>query len=308
MQRFQQVITGARTVWDTLSFLQRHPLSSRAPRAAMARWLRWQVGSRLLPGEAVVPFVAGAKLVMRPGMTGATGNYYAGLHEFEDMAFVLHLLRPEDRFADIGANVGSYTVLASAVCGARTVSVEPVPATYADLVQNVRVNRLEERVEALNVGVGAQEGRVRFTTSLDAINHVLADGEHYAGPVAEVPLRTLDAIVQGAVPLACKIDVEGFESAVLAGAVRTLQDPMLRAVIMELNDSSANYGWSNQASYETMRRAGFRAYRYLPFARRLEPMAETGPLPGNTLFVRDEAFVEARLRSAPAFRAAGVEV
>ena len=45
------------------------------------------------------------------GMTGATGNVYCGLHEFEDMALVLHALRPRDLFVDVGANVGSYTVL-----------------------------------------------------------------------------------------------------------------------------------------------------------------------------------------------------
>jgi hypothetical protein len=42
-----------------------------------------------------------------------SGNIYAGLHEFGDMAFVLHFLRAGDLFADVGANIGSYTVLAS---------------------------------------------------------------------------------------------------------------------------------------------------------------------------------------------------
>jgi thymidylate synthase len=63
-------------------------------------------------------------------MTGATGNIYAGLHEFEDMAFLLHLLRSEDMFADVGSNIGSYTILASGVVGAKSVAFEPVPSTY----------------------------------------------------------------------------------------------------------------------------------------------------------------------------------
>jgi hypothetical protein len=37
----------------------------------------------------------------------ATGNLYVGLHEFEEMAFLLHFLRRGDLFADVGANVGS---------------------------------------------------------------------------------------------------------------------------------------------------------------------------------------------------------
>jgi hypothetical protein len=33
-------------------------------------------------------------------MTGATGNWYCGLHEVHEMAFVLHLLRPREHFVD----------------------------------------------------------------------------------------------------------------------------------------------------------------------------------------------------------------
>ncbi|WP_017364163.1 hypothetical protein, partial [Methylococcus capsulatus] len=99
-------------ILNTLSFLLNHPLSQGRKLPALARFVRWQLGSRLLPGEVVCPFVNDACLVVRPGMTGATGNLYVGLHEFEDMAFLLHYLRPEDLFVDVGANVGSYTVLA----------------------------------------------------------------------------------------------------------------------------------------------------------------------------------------------------
>jgi hypothetical protein len=64
-------------------------------------------------GEPVaMPYVNETRLLVKPGMAGATGNVYAGLHEYEDMAFVLHALRPSSRFVDVGANVGTYTVLA----------------------------------------------------------------------------------------------------------------------------------------------------------------------------------------------------
>jgi hypothetical protein len=61
----------------------------------------------------VVPFVGDTRLLVARGMRGATGNVYVGLHEFEEMAFALHALRPSSRFIDVGANVGSYTVLAA---------------------------------------------------------------------------------------------------------------------------------------------------------------------------------------------------
>ena len=51
------------------------------------------------------------------------------------------------------ANIGSYTVLASAVRHARAICFEPVPATFARLEQNLRLNQLDDRVTAHNVGV-----------------------------------------------------------------------------------------------------------------------------------------------------------
>ena len=58
-------------------------------------------------------WVNGTQLVLEPAMCGATGNLYAGLHEWSDMAFVLFLLGPKDHFLDIGSDVGTYTVLAA---------------------------------------------------------------------------------------------------------------------------------------------------------------------------------------------------
>ena len=206
----------------------------------MARWLRWQLGSRLLPGAVLTPFVEEVYLLVRPGMTGATGNVYCGLHEFEDMALVLHALRPDDLFVDIGANVGSYSMLGGAA-GARVLAIEPIPRTFAWLTRNIAVNGLGEQVRALNLGLGRGEGRLRFTGGLDTVNHVLAEGE-LTGDALEVPVRTLDSVLDGQSPTLIKMDIEGFESEVLAGAVRTLADPGLLALMMERNGSGGGMG------------------------------------------------------------------
>src|SRR5208337_4657605 len=76
--------------------------------AAFYRYGWWQAASRLQ--ETIeYEWVSGSKLLVKNGMTGATGNIYCGLHEFADLAFLLHLLRPGDLFVDVGANIGSYT-------------------------------------------------------------------------------------------------------------------------------------------------------------------------------------------------------
>lgn len=76
-------------------------------------------------------------LPLEKGDTGLTSAYYVGLHEFEDMAFAIHLLREDDTFVDVGANLGSYSLLASGVTKANSIAFEPVPTTYNRLIDNI---------------------------------------------------------------------------------------------------------------------------------------------------------------------------
>jgi hypothetical protein len=140
--------------------------------AAVMRFLQWQFTTRIIRFAMVVPFVDDTVLVIRKSMTGATGVIYVGLPEPEDMSFALHLLRENDLFGDIGANVGVYSVLASGVCKAHSVTVEPVQQTAQHLRQNLAINSLEALVILRQMGVGSVAGELRFTTNEGAENHV----------------------------------------------------------------------------------------------------------------------------------------
>jgi len=119
----------------TFQFINKHPLASKNRSLAISNWVRWQISSSILKMPVIFPWIGQSKLVAERGMTGATGNIYAGLHEFTDMAFCLHLLRSGDLFVDVGANIGSYTVLASKAIGTNSVTLEPVPQTFERLQQ-----------------------------------------------------------------------------------------------------------------------------------------------------------------------------
>jgi hypothetical protein len=84
-----------------------HPLNKSQKIRALSRFVKWQIGSRLVPGEVVFQWINNLKLSARPSEHVVTGNIYSGLFEFPDMAFLLHVLRKEDLFVDIGANVGT---------------------------------------------------------------------------------------------------------------------------------------------------------------------------------------------------------
>lgn len=264
--------------------------------AALLRVLRWQLASRLMRGPIALPFVGNTQLFAVRGMTGATGNWYCGLHEVREMAFALHLLRADDHFVDVGSNIGSYTILAGGGSGARVTAVEPIPDTFACLVRNVTLNGLTERVRCCPMGLSSSTSVLRFTAELDTVNHVLTEGEDLSS--IDVPVTTLDDLVGDDVPVLIKVDVEGHERDVLLGAPRTLSAPGLLAVIMETNGSGTRYGVKDEELISIMDTYGFRPFGYDPFARKLIGVTQSE---GNTVFVRDEEMVARRVSSARRF-------
>jgi FkbM family methyltransferase len=278
-------------------FVWNHPLNSNQRWAAIRRVLCWQLASRLMAGPIAFPFVEASKLFAVRGMTGATGNWYCGLHEVEDMAFVLHALQENEHFLDVGANIGSYTVLAAAGPKARVTAVEPIPNTFHKLQDNVALNQMEQRVRACCIGLSNEPGLLRFSAGLDTVNHVLAPDENLPG--VDVPVMRLDDLVDGDCPVVIKIDVEGHELRALQGSGRTLANPKLLAVVMETNGSGARYGWSDDELLTLMGGHGFAPYNYDPFTRELMPVK---PGSANTIFVRDQEKLMRRVKQARRFK------
>jgi FkbM family methyltransferase len=275
----------------------RHPLNKSAKFAAIRRFMRWQIASRLLDGPVVMPFVDNTSLLMETGMTGATGNWYCGLLEVEEMAFVLHSLRATDLFADIGANVGSYSVLAGGVIGARVVAVEPLPATFAKLQRNIAYNDLSGRTEAHCLGVSSKVGQLSFVSSLDAMNRVALAGENAA--TVEVPVTTLDLLFANMKPSFIKIDVEGHEKWVVDGAASVFASRDLKVIIMETNHSGAKFGVNDEDVVSKVQSYGFTPHGYDPFSRTILPLPARAT---NTIFLRDVDEMQALCRSAPRFK------
>lgn len=165
----------------TARFILNHPVGRRNIFRSFYNLFSWQLGQFIKPGRRIVPFIGDVKLSATKGMAGATGNIYAGLHEFTDMGFLLHFLRTNDVFADVGANIGSYSLLASGYVDCRTYCFEPVPSTFSNLMENIRVNEIENLVIAQNKGVGNSTGTLFFTSGNDSVNHVVNESEKGPG-------------------------------------------------------------------------------------------------------------------------------
>jgi len=288
-------------------FIWNHPLASKNRPLAFRQLLSWQFGQRMRPGPQQMSLVEDSILIVEKGMEGATGNIYTGLLEFEDMAFLLHILRREDVFADVGANVGVYTILAAKNAGADVISIEPIPSTFKRLQRNVAANKVAEQVVLKAFGASASAGTLLFTASEDSVNHVVKNTEDSNGrPVIEVPVRTLDEMLEGRTPVLLKIDVEGFEWPAFLGASRLLADPGLKALIVELNGSGSRYGFQEEQLHRLLLSNGFTPYSYEPFERSLKRKDWYGTL--NTIYGRDFDWITRRVLTARKYRILNIEV
>ncbi len=276
---------------DLIRFVMNHPLTRGDPVSAVCRIVYWQARSRFAD-EITVGWVENSKLVVRRGMTGATGNIYAGLHEFPDMAFVLHFLRPGDLFFDVGANIGSYTVLASAVCGATTFAFEPDPGTARALQRNIHANDIGDRVTVRVTAVGSREGSALLTTGRDTMNRIAGESGRETQTVS---LTTLDIESRDLCPTFLKIDIEGYEEEALQGARSLLADHRLLAIEIET---------VTPVSRSLLLENGFARFYYDPMLRRLteEPMHPAH----NQLWLRNPDRVQEIVASGPPVTVLGV--
>ena len=265
-------------------FFATHPLTRHNPVGAWGRFAYWQIRSRL-QDEVIFPWIEGQKLIVTKGMTGATGNIYAGLHEFYDMMLPLHFLRKGDLFLDVGANIGSYTVLAAGVCEATTWAFEPDPITARQLQRNIAINGLDGLVTVHEVVLGPSDREVKFTIGQDTANHVTVGADCLFRTVRQ---KRLDDLVTDQQPTMIKMDVEGYEEKVLIGSQAVLSLPSLKLIELET---------VNPTIKKILDHHGFTGCSYDPFTRKLQSTS-ISHYSSNSAFVRDIDFVQGRLSDA----------
>lgn len=161
--------------------------------------------------------------------------------------------RGNDVLVDVGANVGMYTIWAAKTRGARVIAFEPEAQNYALLNRNIQLNGVADRVTAYCMGLSDAAGLstlhmadLRAGASCHAVGEAL-DFRHEPMAVRfpqGCVAATLDELVAaGAIPAPdhLKIDVDGFEPKVIAGARATLAAPRLRSLLVETNRNLADH-------------------------------------------------------------------
>jgi FkbM family methyltransferase len=182
----------------------------------VARHLHWQY----LKAIDRSPFEQGisrSRIVAAHKHCGVSALIYSQrLYNYNNMRLLQMLLKDGGSFLDIGANIGSFTLIASEQEKAKVHAFEPHPDTFRQLRNNVELNR-RANVDLFNIALGQSEGRIFLTDEPgSATNHI---EPHENERTVAVPCNRVDTVCaqHGLHPQYVKIDVEGFEYDVLAG-------------------------------------------------------------------------------------------
>jgi len=149
-------------------------------------------------------------------------HHLAGrFHELEELEYLRQTLEPGLAIADIGAHVGNHSVYLWRYLTPRSlIPLECNPEIIGILKQNIGLNGMQEvNLSHLGVGIGRDNYRARIFSpdirNTDTAKLVAATG-------GDIEVRPLDAMQCGPLEF-LKIDVEGMELDVLAGAKNTIR-------------------------------------------------------------------------------------
>ncbi len=214
------------------------------------------------------PTAFGFTLAGDPALAG-------GSYEQDEIGIFLKVLENASVCFDIGANVGLYTCLAASR-GKHVVSVEPAARNLEQLYRNLLENKFAD-VEVLPLGLSSRSGIERLFGTGGSASFLPGWAGSPVNRYRAVPVSTLDRIVAGregnGSPL-IKLDVEGFELEVLAGAEHTLaMDPRPVWIVEICLNEGCVVGGLNTRFRETFEVFWSRGYRASVAAPARQPVS-----------------------------------
>jgi len=175
----------------------------------------------ILPRSTVLPILKGPLRGNKWVIGSSFQSCWFGVYEYEKQQEFIRTVKSGDVIYDVGANVGFYTLLASTLTGptGKVYAFEPLPRNLELLKRHVQLNQLNN-VEIFDGAVSDKSGTARFSTGdIPEMTHLSADGQ-----IEVCTYQLDDLLASGKIlpPRVMKVDVEGAEADVLAGARQVL--------------------------------------------------------------------------------------
>jgi FkbM family methyltransferase len=204
------------------------------------------------PGDEVSVNFRGVRLDVPTNDATIAPGLVGGFYERIELDVFERLATISKTVVDVGANIGLYSCIAAhrMPSGGRVVAFEPVPENLRYLKRNLEGNERTAQVVVEELAVGQTSGEIQIYLAAGSIGTHSPSAKNAFGSTTSitVPEVSLDDYAQqklGARSIdLLKVDVEGYEGAVLRGARKTLQQDKPTLLIEFVPDHLANCDFS----------------------------------------------------------------
>ncbi len=186
-----------------------------------------------------------------------------GRYEEPEAAVLRALLKPGMTYLDVGGNLGYLATLAAKLVGeaGRVIAIEPEPYNFSLLQKNFKL--CTRNAIAVNAAAGGAPSTAKLFKSTGNLgdHRLYTDGDSAGRAFVEVPVVRLDDLFAAnnwPAPDFIKIDVQGYETHVIAGLDGIVQGAKPRAILTEYWPIGIRNAGGDPAAYlEWFRAHGF---------------------------------------------------
>lgn len=177
---------------------------------------------KLIPQNTILPILRG-KLKYKKWIVGSgVHGCWLGIYEYEKQNLFTGMVEKDSVVYDIGANVGFYTLLSSALVGSKgkVFAFEPSRRNLRYLRRHLSINNIKN-VRIYDVAVSDSSGEISFDDTKGSSQGKISK----SGKIKVNSVSLDEFFAQGELlpPDYLKIDVEGAEALVLKGAMDLLR-------------------------------------------------------------------------------------
>ena len=199
--------------------------------------------------------------------------------------FLKSYLTPSVFVLDVGANIGEY---AEKVIDFESTAIvhcfEPVNDTFKSLISNSKLTKKADQIEFNHFGLSDEcgEAEIYIYGKLGGSNSIVYN-EYHASLATELVVETIrlkkldDYLAEIGVASVdfLKIDVEGLEARVLAGAINSIKSGVFGAIQFEYGGQWKNSGASLVDLLFSLKNSGYLIFRLTPWGKL--PIKRIGP-------------------------------
>lgn len=205
--------------------------------------------------EVVIETLGGSMLTVNPAVDKTIDPflYYYGVYEWGTLNVIEKLLKPNNTFVDVGANVGIISLFASRLLNknGKVIAFEPLPSSFEMLENNIRLNNIKN-IETFPYAC-SNNLKTKYISLESAENRggasLKTNIENSSTSVKSIILDDFLEII----PDFIKIDVEGHELEVLEGLKNILSSKKPPILIVESSSETETQNSSPERIYNFLK-------------------------------------------------------